>query len=243
MWMKTNFTLLICLLSLLAITGCDFIRDFEKGNGNIESRKREIENFKRVTIGGNFQVLIKESEKFGLMVIADENLHEYITSEIQGNELIITQEKKLISSNKIELIVSYTELDELRIMGAAKLINDGILASDDLTIKMDGAGVVNLNLEAENLEIALSGAGIVNVQGNSEVLKIRLNGAGSLDAFDLISKECDIVVSGIGSAKVFVTDKIDARIEGVGGIEYAGNPKEVITDVSGLGKISKTSDF
>lgn len=205
--------------------------------------KREVGSFDKITVGGNFQVLVKKSDNPGLQVIADENLQEFITVEMHGQELIVNQDMKLISTHKIELIISYTEISEIRIMGAAKIMNEGTLEARSFTIRMDGAGMVDLNLDTEFLEVALSGAGLVNVSGHTVNQEIRLTGAGSLEAYDLVSENCDIVVSGIGKAKIFATGKLEAKLEGVGGIDYAGEPEEIITNVSGLGKISRATDF
>ena len=39
-----------------------------------------------------------------------------------------------------------------------------------------------------------------------------------------------------------MTETLDATISGVGGINYSGNPANVITNVSGIGKIQRDKD-
>jgi len=102
---------------------------------------------------------------------------------------------------------------------------------------MDGAGMIDLRIKTEFLKVMLSGAGIVKIAGETNKQELKLAGAGSLKAFDLESKSCKVVVSGLGGAEIYVTEDLDASIEGVGGIEYEGKPLNVRTEINGLGKI------
>jgi hypothetical protein len=131
------------------------------------------------------------------------------------------------------------EVREIRVMGAAYLSNEGYLESQELRIRMDGAGIIDLELNCKSLQVVLSGAGMVKLAGDVIEQNLNLTGAGKLEAFDLDSRECKISVGGLGGAEISVTEKLEARIEGIGGIEYAGDPDEIITEINGLGKIEQ----
>lgn len=57
-------------------------------------------------------------------------------------------------------------------------------------------------------------------------------------AEDLESKRAEIDVEGARSAIVNVSDVLDARVGGVGSVEYRWNPT-VEKDVSGAGRMSR----
>ncbi len=240
--MKADFFIIIVLFSLI-ISSCDFLEDFEKGNGQIITSERTVDEFTKVRVGGHFDVLLTPADKQEVRVITDENLMPYISAEVRNNTLIVQQEKKLISKEKIRIIIPYKKLTELRLTGTAYIHNEGIMEQDKFDIRMDGAGMIELNLEVNFLEVLLSGAGVVKLSGEVQTQELELTGAGSLRAFDLKSEVCSVTVSGLGGAKINVTRELNARIEGLGGIEYTGNPSDVRTEVNGIGKIEESEKY
>ena len=232
---------LLAFLSLL-IYNCEFLEDFERGNGEIVTERRNVSDFNELKIGGNFEVFLKKGDRSFVEIVTDENLLQFIDTEARGGTLEITQQKKLISKKKIRLIITYTDLNEIRAMGAALIKNEDYLETTDLIIRMEGAGIIDLDIQCDNLTVVVSGAGLVKLAGNADTQDLNLTGAGKLEAFDLESAYCTISVGGIGGAEIFVTEKLDATIEGIGGIEYTGDPAETITEINGLGKIEQV-DF
>jgi hypothetical protein len=240
--MKSYNTIILTIVLLPLIFSCEFLEEFEKGNGEYVTERRTVSDFDELKIGGNFEVFLKKEDQSYVEIHTDENLLQFIDSEVRGNILEITQRKKLISKRKIKLTIAYSDLHELRAMGAALIKNQGHLETTSLTIRMEGAGIVDLKIQCDDLEVVVSGAGIVKLAGEVNTQDLSLTGAGKLEAFDLESASCTISVGGIGGAEIYVTEKLDATIEGIGGIEYAGEPAETVTEINGLGKIEQV-DF
>ncbi len=239
----TAYRTILFFAICISLHSCQFLEDFEKGNGNIVSEVHPLTNFSRIRIGGNFDVLLSESDQSSVRIITDENLHEFIEFDLENNVLSITQQRKLITKNKIRLVINYVNLEDLRITGAARIQNEGFIEAKDLNLRMDGAGMIDVKIRTEFLKVILSGAGVVKISGQTERQELSLSGAGGLKAFDLESKFCKVTVSGIGGAEILVTEELDAKIEGVGGIEYEGNPADVKTEVNGIGKIKPVKDY
>jgi len=222
---------------------CEFLEEFEKGNGEIVTERRSVDDFDELRIGGNFEVILEESNNMYVQINTDENLLKFIDTEVEGDILKITQQKKLISKKKIRLIIHYTELEKIRTMGAALIKNEDYLRSEDLEIGMEGAGVIDLQINSVKLKVELSGAGVISLAGEVQEQELNLMGAGQIEAFDLESKVCDIFVGGLGSAEIYVTERLDATIEGVGSIKYDGMPEDLNTEIKGLGRIKPVKRY
>ena len=235
--MKTYFNIILIIIAALLITQCDFLEDFEKGNGEIVTEKRSVDDFDGLRIAGNFEVILEEGDQPNVQVNTDENLLDFIDTEVSAGILRVTQEKKLISKSKIRIIISFQELNEIRAMGAALIKNEDYLSSEDLEIVMEGAGAIDLKIISDKLKVELSGAGVISLAGEVQKQELNLMGAGKLEAFDLDSKECDVSVGGLGGAEIYVTEKLNATIEGVGSIKYDGQPEDINTEIKGLGRI------
>ncbi len=209
--------LTIILLFSISLVGC--MRVGVKGNGNIVDENREIEKFEVLELSGAFDVMYETGESTKLTIKGESNLLKYIKTENKGNKLSIYSKKNIRSSKKIVIYITNPSISEVNLSGANNLtIND---------------------LKNDNFFINLSGAGNITLNGSVNFLKASLSGAGNLDSKELESKEVEIEISGTASADIFVTEKLDASVSGVGSVNYYGNPKSVNNNVSGIGSINK----
>ncbi|MDX1629213.1 MAG: head GIN domain-containing protein [Fulvivirga sp.] len=226
------------LLLVFYMSGCDLMVA-ERGNGNMETREVAIEDFEELEVKGNFQINLMKGEMPGIKITADENLHEFIEVANEGDRLEVETTATIKSKKGLTLDITYTDLRAIDVGGAATIENAGVIRGDYLSISMAGAGSVRLEVDLKVLNITLSGAGAVELKGKADEQNIQMSGAGGLDAFDLISKKCDVDISGVGSANIYVEEELSAEVSGVGGITYKGSPNIVNQNISGLGSIEK----
>jgi hypothetical protein len=230
---------LLILLTLLNY-GCDL--NFKSGNGNIEEMQTDVQSFDEVHIGGNFNVTLIPSDKNTVLISADENLMKYINVEVHNNSLNINTVHNLKSSKGINITISYTSLAGIYSTGASKITHNNALISKDLQIDLSGTGSIELEVETDASTVTMTGAGLVKLNGKTSLLSAVISGAGGLVASDLIAQNCDISLSGVGGASVHVTDRLEANISGIGGIQYSGNPSHIEKSITGLGKITQADD-
>jgi len=211
----------------------------EVGNGNMVTKNVEVENFEEVFVSGNYTIFLEKGDKPALTITADENLMQYIETEVRGDQLKVESTENIKSDEGLKLNITYDKLTSLEIGGAAEIENEGVLVSEYFNLDMSGAGSVDLDLDVKHLELTISGAGSVNFKGKAIEQEVQMSGAGEYDAKDLLSQTCRISISGVGSADVNVEQKLVGEVSGVGGITYWGNPQDVQTNVSGLGGIDR----
>jgi len=221
---------------VILTTACNII-DFEKGNGEIGSEKRMLSTFSEIQLVGNYEIRLKNGLKGQLVIVTDNNLFEYIQSEVINDVLIIESTKKIHSKDGIKLYITYQQLAVLKSTGASILKTENTIVSDIFELEVPGAGIIDLEVDVNDLEITLAGAGMVKLRGQANNQNISLNGVGSYKAFDLKSNSCTINVRGMGGAEINVKENLNAYVNGVGSIKYRGNPHTVEDKVSGIGTI------
>lgn len=239
--MKTNLSNLFAILILLFFISCDSMVQ-EHGNGNITSKEYKFDSFDKVDISGAFEVHLRKASTTGVTVTTDENLHEFIMSELDGDVLKIWSERNLDSDEPILLEVNYDKLQGVSVGGASSLEGQDQITGDYLRVEMSGAGSIDLDVSLKALRVSISGAGAMDIRGEVIEQYIDMSGAGSLEAFELKSQTCEIELSGVGGASVFVEKRLEATVSGVGGVSYKGDPENVISNVSGIGSIGKADD-
>lgn len=211
------------------------------------SETRDIKGISRIVLRDYGQLFIKQGEDEGLRIEGHRDLLHRVKSTIRGNELILDMEggwfdkawRTLTSSfegKSLKYYLTTKKLDGVFVSGAGRIKMQG-LKSDNLYLILKGAGEIMISeLELDRLEVDLPGAGVISVSGNTTSQQVKLTGAGSFDAPRLKSKEGSVSLKGVGKASVWVTEKLDAKVDGVGSIDYYGDPV-VRRKISGLGSI------
>ena len=70
-------------------------------------------------------------------------------------------------------------------------------------------------------------------------MKIEASGASKINAENLKVANADVDISGATSVTVNATEEVKAEASGASKINYVGEPKNVIKDVSGASKVSQ----
>lgn len=190
-----------------------------KGSGNLKNEKREVSEFKAVKVGGVFKVEITAQKDFDVQIEADDNLLQYINTEIDGETLELSTSKKISSRNPIIVRIGAPDIENLEVSGASSVF-------------------VN-NLNNDSLKVDLSGASNVKTEGVTKNLKIELSGASRFDAEKLQAENVSVEASGASKADVFASMKLDADLSGASKVTYSGNPKDLVKNASGASKISE----
>ena len=235
------YSIILILFWLSIVSGCGF--NFKKGNGNIDIYEQELDDFSRVYVGGNYEVLLIPSQTNNVIIETDENLFRYINIENFDNTLNINNVHRLKSTEGIFIKIMYKHIERIHSTGASKIAHEGILETNDLKIDLSGAGSIELDIETQQVKIQMSGAGIIKLAGSTRLQEADISGAGGLLAQDLRSEECEVNLSGLGGANIYATEKLDASITGIGGITYSGNPKLIEKHITGLGKIKRNEEY
>lgn len=240
--MKNSIKLFVCTcLCLVLFQYCSF--NYKRGNGIIENEEIEIDTFEKISIGGNYDVTLIQSDHTKVIIETDENLLPFINTELFDNTLNINNVHRLKGSQGIKVDVYYKSLNKIYSTGASSVENEGILTTDNLAINLSGAGAIDLEIKTTEVNVNLTGAGVISLSGETEYQETHISGAGGLSAKELISDECSINLSGLGGAEVYAVDKLVAKITGVGGIVYGGNPKIIERQVTGFGKIKRAEEY
>lgn len=215
-----------------------------KGNGKMVTEERQVGEFEEVALSGWFNVELVDGKEGEITIRGEENLLEYLVTEVDKGVLQIKEEKGYNlkpSSWKdgIRITVAVATISGVSLSGSGDLESSTILVTDEFDASLSGSGDVNIEVEADEVEARLSGSGDLEIAGKTKSLEVRVSGSGDVDAADLEAKEVDVVVSGSADVQVYATDYLKARVSGSGDVTYKGNPKKRDTKVSGSGEVTK----
>ena len=239
--MKKYFSFAITIA--LLCSACNYIGgERVVGSGNVTTQDRSISGFSAVESSGFFDVYLSSGNTQNVRVEADDNLHEYIETTVNGNELEIdTRDGYRIKTNKdIKIYITSPEFNKVHLSGSGNIISQNqIKGNDKIDLSVSGSGNIKVDLHAPSVDAHMSGSGDVNLSGEARKFEGSLSGSGNIRAMDLKTEETSIRISGSGNADVFASTKLDVRVTGSGDVRYKGGVQQVTSNITGSGSVKK----
>jgi len=228
---------LVCISLASCIDGQ--IRKTVYGKGDVVKKERTTDSFNGIRVSTGINVYLKQGDKESISVEADENLHEYIITEVKGGILHVYTDANIREAKMKRVYVTMKDVTSLKTSSAGDIIGESPVKCDNLEIDVSSAGDIKLELTASKVEIDISSSGNVTLSGEADILNADLSSAGDLEAYNFKVKEAEISASSAGDARVYASERITARASSAGDITYKGDPKYVDAHSSSAGGIHK----
>lgn len=215
-----------CVTLASALAGCNVSTKFGGGDqvvgsGARKTERREVGDFNRLVVEGAYKVEVTcGGQSRSLEIEADDNLLPLIKTDVDGGRLRVHSESRgMRTENMPRVRINVPDLGEVSIPGASDFSLEG--------------------LDNDAFKLNVEGASKFRASGETGRLDVTLNGAGLVDARQLNAASATVVNNGAGTITVRASDSLDATVNGVGTIDYYGDPKAVSPKVNGIGKITK----
>jgi hypothetical protein len=238
--MKNLKCFLVVLLTLGITASADGqIRRTVYGNKHVVKKEREAGKFTGLRVSSGIDVYLKQTGDESIAVEADENLHEYIVTEIRDGVLNIYTDANIRKAEMKRVYVTMKDINSLRTTSAGDIIGETSVKTDKLKLSASSAGDIKLEVYAKEIEADVSSSGDVTLTGEAGILNADLSSAGDLNAFGLEVKEADVSASSAGDADINVSERLTARASSAGGVNYHGNPKYIDAHSSSAGGVHR----
>lgn len=231
-------TIAIAILSISACTQGQ-IRKTVRGNGKVVTETRTAGTFTGIRVSSGVDVYLKQGSDESLTVEADENLHEYIITDVRDGILHVYNDANVLHAERERVYVTMKEIKSVKTTSAGDVVGQSPVKTDRLELSASSAGDIKLEVYAKEIKIDISSSGDMTLNGEADILEADLSSAGDLNAYDLKVREADVSASSAGNADVNVSEKITARASSAGDVNYMGNPKYINSHSSSAGGIHK----
>jgi hypothetical protein len=209
------------------------------GDHNVTRSERKTDSFTGIKVSSGVDVYLKQGDTESITVEADENLHEYIITEVKGGVLHVYTEANIRDAEKERVYVTTKNINLVETSSAGDVVGESPIRCDELKLSASSAGDITLEVYAREINIDISSSGDITLKGETDLLDADLSSAGDLNAYELKAKEAEVSVSSAGDADINVSEKITARASSAGDINYKGDPKFVDVHSSSAGGIHK----
>ena len=234
-----NGILLPLLVFITLLSSCCFA-DHVRGEGDLLTEDRAAKDFHALEIDVPGKITVHTGPNFKVTVKCEETIIGYLETVVRSDDrLHIYFSEDVYDVDDLEIIVTAPSFDAFEINGSAEVICDDPLDGNDLDLDISGSGSMELtDVDYDDIRAEVSGSGDLLLKGIADRLIFNVSGSGDLNALDCPVREADLRVSGSGSIRCDVSEKLKARISGSGNVWYKGNPS-LDVDISGSGKVRK----
>ena len=234
--MKATTMLIFSILAGMFLVSCE-------SKNNSYSEEKAIEGVSRLKLKGLFSVNIKQGGAESMRISGNEDLVKKLRVLQTGDllELSLDEEESgaFFMKEELQIDLDILDLSEIRFEGVGNIKNSGTLDLGDLLIAGNGVGNISLELDAQAVDARLNFVGNMTLKGSANEMKLVNEGIGNIDASELIVQNVNLTSSGIGAVSVHCEGELTLKVDGIGVVNYTGNPTVVSEKVSGIGKVNR----
>lgn len=239
--MVTKF--IIVTLTALLFASCDLATKINgiTGSGNVTTEKRNINgDFTEVAVSNAIDLVLEQSDKVEVIVEADDNLQDGITTKIRNGKLEIKCKYNgfnNITSKKV--IVRAPLIESIEVSSAASAKNLGVIKGSEINIDGSSAATVDLNIEAEKIYCDASSASSIILKGKGLNGNYKTSSAGTIKAANLLIN--DIQAKASSGSHQIVNPRVNLIAEASSGasIKYNNKPISLSKNTSSGGSVSQ----
>jgi len=222
----------------LFITSCNKDGGTIKGSGPVVTESFDLPDVTSISlsIDANIEITYGETQEItikGQQNIID-NVEKYINSDGHWR---ISYFRSVKNHESVTIYITTPVMDYITISGSGSVETINHFPDmPDVYLKISGSGHISMDVDTDQIESEISGSGSIHLSGSATEQLINISGSGNVHAFNLVTNETFIKISGSGCSEVYVEEILDVKISGSGDVYYKGNP-QINVNISGSGAV------
>ncbi len=213
---------------MIASTG-NLLAQRVKGNKKVVKETRAVEAFRGLDVGGIFNVYITQGNQSSLVIEADENLLDHISTNV-SNAILHISSNKIKNATRLNVYITNPVWEKIEVGGASNLSSENTLSGTQMDIRTSGAAEAQVDVDVDELTSRASGASQLTLTGSATTHTARASGAADISARRLETNESFAEASGAANIRVNATEKVQGKTSGAGDVDVSGNPSVIETN-------------
>ncbi len=182
----------------------------------VTKETRNLSPFSKIEASGTGDLEITCQQAQSVQVSTNQKSMKKVLTQVDGDTLKISLANNT-SPTTLHYVITMPALTDIEVSGALN-VKIGALKQDDL-------------------KLTLSGASNLSVAGEAKLVEMEASGASRLKADKLITRKCDVSLSGASVARIYASEFVKADASGASNITILGPAKEIKKTQSGASVI------
>ncbi|MCW3075864.1 MAG: hypothetical protein JWO32_473 [Bacteroidetes bacterium] len=204
------------------------------------TQNRQPGSFNKIQVSDAVNVVYTQSDTLEVKVDGNEKELANVETKVEKSTLIISAKGKFY--NPVTIYVKGNSLEEIMCSGASDFKSTNSIKTNTLLFNVSSAAHVQATVEAKQIKDIQSGASELVLNGSSDQLDAEISGASVLKAYNLKTRNANVMTTGASSAKINVAEKLSANASGASGIKIKGEVKDISAEATSAASISRIMD-
>lgn len=232
------------LLLLIAVTAssCDFgftINSID-GNGNVVREEFFVdEKIDLIKASNGLDVEVTYGPQQIVIIEADENLLEYISTDVKNGVLHIKTTRNIRKSKSKKVTVVYVDIEGVHASSGANVKGTSNVVTNNLDLKVSSGAQMSLTVMAKELTAKSSSGGTMTLRGQARTFDSKASSGSTIDAKEMQAIHCTSRASSGANITLNIERSLDAKASSGGDIRYQGEPEVVNQNTSSSGSVRK----
>jgi len=214
----------ITLVISLILSSCLFMGPSVKGNGNVTEETRQVKEFDQINVSRGMNVYIIQGSPAKVVVIADNNLHEAIETEVDGGVLKVLTNKNIRSAKEKKVMVTMEKLTAVKATSGSNVYSQNQIMTDNMELSANSGANLNMEVNAKYLKAECSSGANIKLSGLAKKAELEVSSGANLKGQELKAHYCIMRASSGGNVFASVIERLEAKASSGGNIVYYGKP-------------------
>lgn len=232
---------IIATITALLFASCNLNMNTIEGSGNVTTEKRIVQgDFKNIDVSNAIELVVEQSDKYEVVVEADDNLQKEIVTKVENGTLVV--KCKFSSFRNVtmkKVTVKMPTIEKLNASSASSIESKNAIQGENIELESSSAATMNVNLESDNIVARSSSGSVIRVEGKALKIQTKASSGGSIDAGELLANEVEADASSGGSVEVHPILSLKAGASSGGNVNYNTVPKTIEKNSSSGGSINQ----
>lgn len=233
--MRKAYFFILCALTI-SLTATAQFKSIKPSKEITTKEYNDFKDFENLDLANDFKAYVTFTDgPESIKIEANENLHEYITVEMEGNTLVIKFKStwSIRGNETLHAYISTRQLRNFRASADAYIYFENPLKTEKAKITLRGDSQLKGDIEVNDLYLNLRGDSIIKLAGKADELDAELRGDSIMEDGDFTAKEATLKLRGDSVVDIDVTDKLWADLDGDSVLQYSGTPQIMRSRITG----------
>lgn len=239
--MKSKKLRLLGILALmsLVLSSCWMFGPSMRGNGNVTEEVRQLREFDEIEVSRGMNVYITYGSPAKVVVVADNNLHDVIITDVDGDVLKVYAEANIREATEKKVMITIDKLTVIEASSGSNVYTQGPFTAGHTQLKAGSGSNMTMEFNAEHLEAKCTAGSNMILSGTSRESELEANSGANLKAEALKSDKCKMKASSGANVYATVLNQLEAKASSGGTVVYYGNPATTSVESSSGGNINQ----
>ncbi|MBP9924475.1 MAG: DUF2807 domain-containing protein [Cyclobacteriaceae bacterium] len=219
-----KINLIMIFAALVLVIACN---EEDLGPRQQDKQNYALVDFDRIEAEDALILTINYGENFSIVAEGDRRNLDDLRVLKNGNSLQLSFNQSKKRQYETSVTITMPVLNGISLSGASNARIAGYANSPRMDFSLSGASLAQVTMNINEIHFNLTGASQLRLQGQGQLLDGSISGASILTAFDFVTKQASLIVSGASNGKVSVADELKASVSGASVVLYRGTPKVV----------------